>query len=90
MKSSFVASEIVLDEAQAVCYELAAALEIAHQVLVALLGNLRGRRDVDDEGHLPLFADLRNCKCDAAVERSDKAIYAIIDRPLRLRPRHIC
>ena len=58
----------VMPDAANICFWFAKASprimrrgrEIAEHELVALLGDRRGGRDVDDEGNAPLFGDLRD------------------------------
>jgi hypothetical protein len=76
--------EQVVDQPQPVADQLAAGGEIAHEVLVALLGDLRRGRDVDHEGDLALFADLGDRQRRAGIERADDAMRAGIDDALGL------
>ena len=78
-----------LDLFQAVADQHAAGRKIAHQEFVALFGQLRRGADVDNERHLPLFADLRDRERSRGIESADDALRAFVDRAFGLRPRHV-
>ena len=78
-----------LDLLQAVADQHAAGRKIAHQELVALFGKLRRGADVDNERHLPLFADLRDGERSRGIESTHDALRALVDRAFGLRPRDV-
>ncbi len=74
----------VLDEPKAVGDELAAGLEVAHEELVALLGDLRGGGDIDHKGDLPLLGHLRDGQRMAGIEGARQDVAAFVDGALGL------
>ena len=63
--------------------------EIAEHELVALLGDRRGGRDVDDVGDALLLGDLRDRGALAGVERADQELRAVRDQLLGARARDL-
>ncbi len=78
-----------LDAVQSVDNQLATGRKIAHQELIALLGDRRRRRNVDDERHLPLLAHLGDRQRGSGFESADNAMHAVIDHALALITGHI-
>ena len=63
--------------------------EIAEHKLVALLGDRRGRGDVDDVRDALLFGDLRDGTALARVEGTDQKLRAVCDQFLGARARNV-
>ena len=59
--------------------------EVAEHELVALLGDRRGGRDVDDERDALLLGHLGNRRALAGVEGADEQLRALADQPLGAR-----
>ena len=63
--------------------------EIAEHELVALLGDRRRRRDVDDERNALLLGHLGDRGALAGIEGADQELRAVVDQFLGARARHL-
>ena len=63
--------------------------EIAEHELVALLGDRRRRRDIDDERDALLLGHLGDRGALAGIEGADQELRAVVDQLLGARARHL-